>query len=143
MSEEIGDDVREAMETLSKSEDETKGPERDEEGKFVAKQGEGEVEAAARLQPETGKVPEGGESKVPEGDSPKPAAEGQAPTEGERILKEDKAPRGWTPAAREKWGTIPPDIREEILRREEASAVGVRQLQERYAPVEGFMQSMA
>jgi hypothetical protein len=138
----LRDIVAEAM-VETDAEDTTKddGKARDESGKFVAKQGETEVEAAARLQPKDGKVPEEGEQKAPAATDDKVPAEGQQP-EGQRLLTEDKAPRGWSPAAREKWTTIAPDIREEILRREEASAVGVRQLQERFAPVENFVRAL-
>jgi hypothetical protein len=132
----IEDDIRAAMEQVEGG-DETKETERerDESGKFVAKEGETETEAAARLQPEGEKT----ETKVEETKT----TEGEPPKEGEHLLTEDKAPRGWAPAIREKWGTIPEDIRKEIIRREEASAVGVRQLQEGYAPMEQFVNSIA
>lgn len=128
----LEDDIRAAMGEVETGAD-NKEPverERDESGKFVAKEGESETEAAARLEPEGKKV-----------ETPEKAQE-PAPTqeqEGQHLLTEDKAPRGWAPAIREKWNTIPEDIRKEILRREEASAVGVRQLQENYAPLEQFV----
>jgi hypothetical protein len=100
------------------------GPPRGADGKFVEHETSDEVAAAAKLQPQE-----------PE----QPPAEEQPP----QILTEDKAPRGWTPAAREKWETIPPDLRQEILRREDASIAGVRQLQERYAPMEQFIQGIS
>lgn len=121
------DDVRAAMAEVSTTEEQSteetpSSRERGEDGKFKAKADE--VEAAAKLEPKT-------EEKAPITEEPK--------KEPERLLTEDKAPRGWSPEAREKWGTIPEDLRQEILRREEASAVGVRQLQEKYAPMEGFV----
>lgn len=118
----LQDDVRAAMEQVSAPEEQVAetSRERGEDGKFKAKADE--VSAAAKLEPEA------------------PAAT-EAPKD-ERLLTEDKAPRGWSPEAREKWNTIPEDLRQEILRREEASAVGVRQLQERYAPMEGFVGSI-
>lgn len=144
-AEDKDDDLRDvisaAMESVAQDEGEDDGKERDDAGKFVAKQGESEAEAAARLQPEDGKVPKEGEQKAPKPADDKTPAEGQQP-EGERLLTEDKAPRGWSPAAREKWPTLPDDIRAEILRREEASAVGVRQLQERYVPIENFVRNL-
>lgn len=91
-------------------------------------------EGEKQLPTPTAKQSEDGGS-VPEGD--------KVATEENKILTEDKAPRGWSPASREKWSTIPEDLRKEILRREEATAVGVRQLQERYAPFEGFARSLA
>lgn len=54
----------------------------------------------------------------------------------EPLLAQDKAPSAWSPAAREKWNDIPKEIRDEIVRREDAGAKGVRQLQEKYAPLE-------
>jgi len=129
----IEDDIRAAMgevDEASDKEETTTERERDETGKFVAKEGETETEAAARLEPDGKKDEAKGEKAAP--------AEGEQQEE-QHLLTEDKAPRGWTPAIREKWGTIPEDIRKEIIRREEASAVGVRQLQENYAPMEKFI----
>lgn len=116
------------------------GQPRGEDGKFQAKPGEKAEDAAARLEP-TDKPAEG---------APKPA-EGAPPAAqptGEQkpadpLLTQDKAPQGWTPAIREKWGTIPEDIRKEIIRREEAVVAGVRQLQERYTPYENFANSLS
>lgn len=136
--------------------DDTGGQPRGPDGRFEAKQGEKEVDAAARLEPEDGKQKTGqpkeegkqesGQQKTPpEGGETKPPVEGeQAKQEtGQPLLTQDKAPQGWTPAIREKWGTIPEDIRKEILRREDAVAVGVRQLQERFAPYETFANALA
>lgn len=100
------------------------GAPRGPDGKFLEHEISDEVAAAAKLQPDE-----------PE----QPPADEQPP----QILTEDKAPRGWTPAAREKWNTIEPDLRQEILRREDASIAGVRQLQERYAPMEQFVQGIS
>jgi hypothetical protein len=137
---ELSDYVREAMEATSETEESPEGRERDDAGKFVPNKDESEVDAAARLEP--AKPGEAGKKVPAEGDAVAPP-EGEQQPEGVRLLTEDKAPRGWSPAAREKWSTISPDIRAEILRREEASAVGVRQLQERFAPVENFVQGLA
>jgi hypothetical protein len=68
--------------------------------------------------------------------------EEQASTE-ETLLKQDKAPSGWSPKARERWNQIPEDLRSEILRREEDSAKGVRQLQEEVAPMRGFVNTLS
>lgn len=59
------------------------------------------------------------------------------------LLSQDRAPSGWAPKARERWNEIPEDLRSEILRREEASAKGVRQLQEEVAPMRGFVNTLA
>jgi hypothetical protein len=74
-----------------------------------------------------------------------PAGGDKAPASGDdsKILAEDKAPSAWSPAAREKWNSIPADIRQEIVRREEASVAGVRQLKEQYVPMERFIQSIS
>jgi hypothetical protein len=58
------------------------------------------------------------------------------------LLKEDKAPQSWSPAAREKWATIPEDLRKEIIRREEAAAIGVRQINERFTPAAKFTEAL-
>jgi hypothetical protein len=117
MSEELQDEVRAAMEEVTQKADEAPAV------------GTTEVEAAAKLEPTT---PE----KTPE------PVKAEAPPPDDRVLTEDKAPRGWSPAAREKWSTIPEDLRQEILRREDASIQGVRQLQERYQPMENFVHGL-
>lgn len=64
-------------------------------------------------------------------------------TNKEPVLTQDKAPSGWSPKSRERWAEIPEDLRSEILRREEASAAGVRKLQEETAPMRGFVQALS
>jgi len=107
------------------------------------------VETAAKLEPEVkdpepvveeGKEPE---AKEPEEEGKEPEA--KEPVEEEKtdpLLVQDKAPSGWTPKVREQWATIPKDVRDEILRREDASAQGVRKLQEETAPMRGFVQQL-
>jgi len=136
----LADEVRAAFTESEKGgEEETEKKEqpRAEDGKFAAKEGETEVEAAARLEPAAK------DKQVSDKKDPEPADVAAGVEAGERVLTEDKAPRGWSPASREKWATIPEDLRQEILRREEASVVGVRQLQERFAPMEGFVQQIS
>lgn len=58
------------------------------------------------------------------------------------LLTQDKAPAAWSPKVREQWATIPKEVRDEILRREDASVKGVRQLQEETAPMRGFVQQL-
>lgn len=72
-----------------------------------------------------------------------PVEKEEAPEKQEQLLNQDKAPSAWSPKARERWNEIPEDLRSEILRREEASAKGVRQLQEETAPMRGFVQTLA
>src|SRR5690606_19598689 len=49
-----------------------------------------------------------------------------------------KPPQGWRPEMREKWSSIPEDIRQEIIRREEASAAGVAKLRAQFEPAENL-----
>lgn len=91
---------------------------RDETGRFAAKQKE-----------------EVGDAKV------QAVEEQPAPTSPVELSTE-KPPQSWTPAAREKWSSLDPEIRKEIIRREEASANGVRQMQERFAPAGQFIDQM-
>lgn len=128
----LEDDIRSALEASEEDGGSSEQP-RDEAGKFTAKENESEVEAAARLEPEkTKEAPAAAE----------PGKETQPQQEQQPILTQDKAPQGWSPTMREKWGTIPEDVRKEILRREEDSVKGVRQLQERYAPMEQFVRGL-
>lgn len=107
--------TNEGVETTTPS-----GPSRGEDGRFVSKKGESPVEAAVRLEPDSPSTPQ-----------------------PEQVLTQDKAPQGWSPASREKWSTIPEDLRREIVRREEDGVRGIRQLQEQYAPVDHFMNSIS
>jgi hypothetical protein len=76
------------------------------------------------------------------------AAEGAAVTEEAAVEEppsewsQDKAPQSWSHAAREQWADLPESIRKEVVRREEAAVQGIRQLHEKIAPAEGFLQSM-
>jgi hypothetical protein len=58
------------------------------------------------------------------------------------ILSQDKAPSSWTPKAREEWAKLPETARQEILRREEDSVKGIRQLQDQMAPYTQFAQTL-
>lgn len=70
------------------------------------------------------------------------AAASDTSTEQQSTWTQDKPPSSWTPAAREKWSDIPPELRQEIIRREEASVVGIRKMQESIAPAKEFLDSM-
>lgn len=54
--------------------------------------------------------------------------------EPEETTWEDRPPSSWKPAVREEWAKLPEPVRREILRREEASVLGVRHLNEQIAP---------
>lgn len=127
--EDSGDDLRNelmsAMKSVEETEDAEKQPTTD-----TPKEGAGE---------EGAKDPESPKAGTSEGADGEGAGEEKKP---EPILKEDKAPQSWSPAAREKWSQIPDDLRKEIIRREEAAAVGVRQLNERFAPAVKFVESL-
>lgn len=125
--EDLYEDVRSAFNAAEELQEEPAAPEatetsieetvRDEAGRFAKKQ---EAEAT--------------------GAQVQPVAEA-APTEPV-ALSTEKPPQSWTPAAREKWATLDPDIKAEIIRREEASANGVRQIQERFAPMQQLVDQM-
>lgn len=101
---------------------------RDEKGKFATKEEEDQPPARA----------EGQEEKPPVKEEPaKPDSDSQV------SLNNEKAPTSWSPAVREKWGALPEDVRSEIIRREEASANGVRRLHEEYAPIKRFTEGLA
>lgn len=97
--------------------------ERDDQGRFAKK--------------EEAKVEE-------EDDDEEEDDEGEQATDEPSVrLSPEKAPSSWSPKVREKWGELPEDVRAEIIRREEASASGVRKLQEEYAPIHRFAEAMS
>lgn len=116
---------------------------RDETGRFAKKEEAKDDKVADKTVKPEGTKPE---VKDPATDAPKQEnQEGQAGSEKEqpqKILVQDKAPQSWTPKSRERWADIPEDIRQEILRREEAAVVGVRQLQESFAPARQFIDTL-
>lgn len=70
---------------------------RDERGRFKAKAAAEKPEAVA---------------------SPQAPAEGQPAPEAQ-AAKVDRAPQSWRPLARENWGSLPPDVKSEVMRREQ------------------------
>lgn len=98
---------------------------RDDKGKFSKKEEEEDPDKPQKIEEEEQQEEEQESEKAPV------------------TLSNEKAPAGWSPVVREKWGTIDPEVRAEIIRREEASANGVRKLQEEHAPVRGFVDSLA
>lgn len=105
--------------------------ERGEDGKFKAKD-----------EPEKPEVKDES-TKEPVKEEPTKEPE-QQPLGGEpdKILVQDKAPSSWTPKARESWADLPENVRQEVLRREEDSVKGIRQLQEQMAPYTQFAQTL-
>lgn len=71
-----------------------------------------------------------------------PEATGTPPPAG-LALDHTKPPSAWTPGMKAKWEGIPEDIRQEITRREEASARGVAQLKQHYEPMEQIYRAVA
>ncbi len=115
---------------------------RDEDGKFKAKGEKEDVkEAKEPIREEAKKEPVKEEAKK----EPVKEEAKQEPLGGDpdkTILSQDKAPSAWTPKAREAWATLPEEARKEILRREEDSVKGIRQLQEQMAPYTQFANTL-
>lgn len=74
-----------------------------------------------------------------------PAAPGTpgAPPAGGVVLDPSKPPQGWRPEVKEQWGSIPENIRSEIIRREEDQARGVELLRKYYEPMEQLYGNVA
>ena len=70
-----------------------------------------------------------------------PVEEPAKPEEGVK-LDPARAPSSWSAKVREKWQGIDPEVRSEILRREESHVNGVRKLQEEHEPVKRFVESI-
>lgn len=151
----IGADIAAAMKTLETAPDPSvvvvdpsttavkDPPSRDTSGKFVSSD------------PTKTPVPgQGGDpsADLDKGGQPNAAKQGSDPTaadpgnQGAQLdagkssiqLDPAKPPQGWRPEAKAKWETIPEDIRQEIVRREENSAQGVEKLRRQYEPMEKF-----
>jgi hypothetical protein len=91
-------------------------------------------ELAAKAKPEKG--PDG---KFIAKEKPK---EEEAPPPAEKQPK-SRAPGSWKPSAREKWAGLPPEIQQEILRREADMARGFNQAGDAIKFRDGFAQMMA
>lgn len=133
----IYDDIKSVMENTPEVTDEERKS-RNERGQFISKDTPDEddpkpKEATADIK-EPEKAPE---VKEPE-KQPDPEKAPEAVQEPEKILVQDKAPIGWAPAVREQWGALPEAVRKEVLKREEASINGVRQLHQQYEPYKQF-----
>lgn len=77
---------------------------RDERGRFAAGEAVAKTAADAEKQAEGIVDPNAQQQLKPEGEQPAP--------------KPLDAPRSWKPGAREHWGSLPPDVQQEVLRRE-------------------------
>lgn len=139
----LQDDVRAAFESVAKAEGlevETPKPSNEVLPPVVTETEEGaERDAQGRF------LPKNKEEKAPEVQTPEPKVPAEAKPEGQEVtppegqtppvkLDASKPPQGWTPALKEKWGTIPEDIRGEIIKREEDMAAGVQRIQQQYEP---------
>ncbi len=88
--------------------------------------------------------PEASPTAAAEPEAAQPTAAASEPAAAEEgKWKEDRAPSSWTPKARERWESIDPELRREIVRREEAAVSGVRQIQEKFQPYENFYKFMS
>ena len=113
----LHDDIREAFKSV---ESPTEIP-RDDSGKFTSQE-PAPAETISNPQEPAPKEQEP-ELKVP------------TTEEAPGNWTQDKPPQSWTPAARERWGEIPEDLRKEIVRREEAAVNGLRKFQEQFEPI--------
>jgi len=136
MSDSIRDDIEAAMkESESREEivdaaiENTEDEVADEES---GKAGDIESSAEGTSEPETSK------DKAPD----PAAAPTEEVTESEGTWDHNRAPTSWSPKVRESWGKLPEDVRKEIIRREEASVMGVRKLQEDFQPVRQFAENL-
>lgn len=80
--------------------------------------------------------PAGGPPAPPVAPVAAPAGGAAAAAGGGVSLDPSKPPQGWRPEAKDKWATIPEDLRQEIVRREEASAAGVARMKQQMEPAE-------
>jgi len=124
MSDEIGEDIRSAMEEAVGESTETvadtpvETPVLSEEDNQRARDAAGRFVAA-----------QNGEAE-------------EAPLDGPVKLTADKPPSSWTPAARELWKDLPDAAKHEIIRREQDAANRNHSLQEQYAPAEQVLQGL-
>ena len=61
---------------------------------------------------------------------------GEQPPDDSVHFDPAKPPSSWRKEAKDKWNSIPEDIRQEITRREEATALGVQKLMQQYEPMQ-------
>jgi len=119
----FGSPPSEVLPPVSPDPEPGKGPQRGPDGKFLPKQADSGTPAPAPAPlPPVQKAPQ---------------ALGQPGEEEEEepVFDPAKPPAAWRPEMKAKWNAIPPDIREEITRREQATAYGVQKLQQHYEPM--------
>lgn len=138
MSDELHDEIRQAMEAAAAAEapatdqpgvDDTGSDDDDESAAPAASETEKSVEqeVAEATKPKAEEAPD-----VPAKDEPKDGVK----------LDEKRAPSSWSAKVREKWGELPEEVRAEVLRREESHVNGVRKLQEEFQPIKQFTEQL-
>lgn len=136
----LQDEIRAAFKTATEAADD------------LEKEEKAPVEEEVKKDEDEGKAAASEDKPAAVADDKKPAADDEGKAEKEDAgateesgavkLTDAKAPSSWSPKVREKWGELPEDVRNEIIRREEASINGVRKLQEEYAPIKKFVDGL-
>lgn len=103
---------------------------------------EQETAAPAPVEEPTAGPARGADGKFAKRAEEAPPVTAEATTEPEQTTWEDRPPSSWKPNVREKWASLPDDVRQEILRREEAQVRGVRNLHEKLAPYQSMAQNL-
>ena len=133
MSEELHDELRKAFEAASAEDTEPN----------TAPVDAGASADDADDSQEGGEAPEKVAEK-PEGEVKPEEAKPEEAADPKDAVKLDKAraPTSWNAKVREKWAELPEEVRQEVIKREEAHVNGVRKLQEEFAPVRQFAESV-
>lgn len=113
------------------------------------------AEQAQRARDETGRFAKKQEQPKPAAVKPVPAAKatapatpaatplGQQPQEAAPAAPEStKAPQSWKPAAREHFAKLPPEVQQEVVRREKETAVALQGAAQARALAEGFQRTV-
>lgn len=97
---------------------------RDEAGRFARKAPEGKATAVApKVVKPTAPAPAAPKPPTPEAAIATPAPEApKAP-----VQPELRAPQSWKPQAREHWQKLPPEVQQEVVRREREAAIAIQQ----------------
>jgi hypothetical protein len=142
----LHDDVRAAFESVAKSEG-IEAPEFPKGASEVLppvkleEESESGRDSQGRFLPKD-KTPQSPEVPVPEAKAPEKKPEGQEVTPPEKPdpnapvkLDPSKPPQAFSQPIKDKWATIPEDVRAEIIKREEDMAAGVTRLQKQMEPM--------
>jgi hypothetical protein len=105
---------------------------RDDKGRFAKKDG---IDPDAKIAPEQAKPPEAPPEVKATQPIPTPEVKAPAP--------EIRAPQSWKPAIREKFATLPPEVQQEVIRRERETAVALQETAEARQFHQRFQQSVA